>query len=59
MSEFAFDVSLDEFETKVLNQADTVPHGDLAAILPDLIKLLACAAVALAAAIRLNRRHSS
>lgn len=34
-------------------------HGDLAAILPDLIKLLACAAVALAAAIRLNRRHSS
>jgi ABC-2 type transport system permease protein len=34
-------------------------HGDLAAILPDLLKLLACAAVALAAAIRLNRRHSS
>ena len=34
-------------------------HGDFAAILPDLLKLLACAAAALAAAIWLNHRHTA
>lgn len=34
-------------------------HGDFVAILPDLVKLLACAALALAAATWLNRRQTA